>query len=114
MIELPNGNIALSSNSRCDGYPIVIIDTNLYEIIALIQLEGNIKSGSSLCVFDNDSFIYVNKGILLQISCWDYSIIYESKDNSFNGCGGVIQVKNKHYFLIENDYDINITKFLCV
>ena len=65
MIELSEGNIALSS--RYEPYPIVIIDSSSYQIKKEIQLEGYITYVSSLCVFDERSFIDAYRGAFLQI-----------------------------------------------
>ena len=50
MIELSNGDVALSSNDK--PFPIIIIDGLLYQVKKKVQLKGNIISGSSLCVFN--------------------------------------------------------------
>ena len=109
MIELSNGNIALSS---CDEpYPIVIIDSSSYQIVTMIQLKEYITSGSSLCVFDEHSFIYVSYGTFLQISSEDGRVLFHSKGGRFNGDdGGIILLEGGKFCAIENGKRISIIK----
>ena len=53
MIELSNGNIALSSDVK--PYPIVIIDCSSYQIKTEIPLTEHLPFCSSLCVFNQQS-----------------------------------------------------------
>ena len=107
MIELSNGNIALSSNG--DPYVIVIIDSSSYQVKKEIQLEEDISSRSSLCMFKN-SFIYCGEGNFLQISSEDYSVLFKSKEQNFDGYGGVVPIEGGKYFAISNKDCISIFK----
>ena len=81
MIELSNGNIALSAHRIPN--PIVIIDSSSYQIITLIQLERTIFECSILCVCDEHSFVYACYDTFLQISNVDGSILFQYKKERF-------------------------------
>ena len=109
MIELSNGNIALSSDVR--PYPIVIIDSSSYQIVTMIQLKEYITDCSSLCVFDEHSFIYACDGTFLQISNEDGRVLFHSKGRRFNGFfAGIIPLEGGKYFAIEKVQWISIIK----
>ena len=97
MIELLNGNIALSSKGDEYSYPIVIINTSSYQIIK--RIDCNLDDMSSMCMFDEHSFIYIHYFKLLQISSKDYSILFESTNGHFGGHhSGVIPLEGGKYF----------------
>ena len=100
MIELYNGDIALSSNIK--PYPIVIIDSSSYQVKKEIQLKDYIIGESVLCMLNEHSFIYACKGVFLQISSDDYSILYQSKEGRFKGFGGIVLIEGGEYVAIEN------------
>ena len=108
--ELSTGNIALSSKDK--HYPIiVIIDSSSYQIVTMIQLREHITFSSSLCVFDEHSFIYVYDGTFLQISSEDGKVLFHSKGGKFDGWhGGIIPLEGGKYFAIENGKRISIIK----
>ena len=108
MIELADGNIALSS--RDIPHPIIIIDSSLYQIKKKIQLKDNIPCCSSLCVFSDHSFIYAYEGTVLQISSTDYLLLCHSEGGTFNGYKGIIPIKGGKYFAIQNHSKISIVK----
>ena len=110
MIELSDGNIALSANVR--DFPIVIIDTTTYQIVTVIKLKEDIISNSPFCVFNEHSFIYFYNGTFLQISNDDYSIVFKSKRENFDGdyYGGVITIKGGRYLAVQNRKRISIVK----
>ena len=108
MIELSNGNIALSSNIK--PHPIVIIDSSSYQVKKEFQLKEYITSESSLCVFDEHSFIYVRDGTFLQISNEDGSILFHSEGGNFCGHGGILLLEGGKYFVMDNDTKISIIK----
>ena len=111
LIELSDGNIALSSRST--PHPIVIIDSNSYQVITFIHLEEDITCCSSLCMVNEYSFIYVYNGTLIQISSKDYSIMFKTKEGKFNGFfGGIILLEKGTFFVIENNEGISILKIL--
>ena len=109
MIELPDGNIAISAND--EPFPIVIIDCLLYQVKKEIYLKEYINSPSSLYVFNQSSFIYVGFGSFLQISSTgDHSILYKSTDGDFKGYfGGVISIE-EGLLAIQNDKSVSIVK----
>lgn len=103
IIELPNGNIAVSSND--ERKPIVIINTFNYSVDKIIYCEEIIKSDSSLCLINEQSFIYLWNGNVLQISSTDYSIIYKSnKIKGLDGWYGMIAIENGNYLVITNPF----------
>ena len=110
MIELPNGNIVVSSND--ERKPIVIINTINYSIDKIIYCDEIIKSDSSLCIINDCSFIYLWNGNILQISSKDYSIIYKSnKLKGLDGWYGMISIDNGNYLVITNPFrGISIVK----
>ena len=108
MIELSNGNIALSSKDK--PYPIVIIDSSSYQIKKEIQLEGYVTCCSSLCVLDDHSFIYVYNGTFFQLSSEDGSILFQSEGGRFGGWYGIIPLEGGKYFAIENKKRVLIIK----
>ena len=112
MIELSDGNIALSTNKKKTHCPIIIIDKSSYQKQE-IESKEYITNGSSLCAYANHSFIYACKGTLLQISN-DGSILFQSKGgkDSFIGSFGVIPIEDGNYFVIDNGNCISIIK-LC-
>ena len=107
LIELSDGHIALSNKEH--PYPIVIIDSSSFQVKKEIKLEGNITHCSSLCEYNERSFIFAYKGTFLQITRDNYSIVFQSKDGNFNGYQGIIRTKGK-YFAIENGKYITIVK----
>ena len=91
MIELSNGNIALSSND--EPFPIVIIDSSSYQIVTVIQLKEYITCYTALCVFDEHSFIYARYGTFLQISSEDGRVLFHSEGGRFNGYFGILPLE---------------------
>ena len=108
IIELFDGNIALSSKN--EPYPIVIIDSSTYKVKKEIILKEYITYCSSLCVFNQQSFIYSCDGTILQISGEDYSILFKSKGGNFDGYKGIIAIEGGNYFAIQNVSKISIIK----
>ena len=100
--------------SSCDyPYPIVIIDTSSYQIVTVIHLKEYIIDHSSLCVFDEHSFISVYEGtLLLQISNEDGSILFHSNTGKFNGWYRILPLEGGKCFAVDNDKRISIMK-LC-
>ena len=76
IIDLQNGNIALSCNNP--SLSVVIIDSYTYETIKTIKPSNNIPSSGSLCLFDETSFIYFCGDTLIQVSSDNYSILHTS------------------------------------
>ena len=101
MVELPDGNIAVSSDQ--EGYPIVIIDTNKFVVIEEILWEGTITLTSTPCVLDDFSIIYAKGKTVLQISSKTYDLItrIEGKEG-LDGYYGLINVEKGDFLIIPN------------
>ena len=117
MLELQNGNIALSSSNN---YPnrIVIIDSLQYTIITEIIDTAFINGAGSLSVFENESFIFTTLGIICQISFVDnkYQLVFKQKEKfqELFGNGGVIVITNEKYFItstLNGNNGVNIYKW---
>ena len=108
MIELSNGNIALSYKD--DPFPIIIIDGSSYQIVTIIQLEDYIIQNSSLCVVNKHSFIYAHEGTILQISTKTYSVIFYSQIERFHGSLGIVPIEGGKYLASSNGKCISIIK----
>ena len=98
-------------SSDNEPYPIVIINTSSYQIMRVIQSEEYIVHCSSLCVFDEHSFIYAYEGTFLQLSSEDGSVLFHSKRGRFDGfyCG-ILPLEGGMYFAISNSNRILIIK----
>ena len=82
-----------------------------YQVKKKILLNGNITHSSSLCVFNEHSFIYALDGTFFQISSEDYSILFQSKGGKFRGYyGGIIPIEQGKYFAIQSCRRISIVK----
>ena len=102
MIELTNGFIAAFSNNDNDCV-LVVINPLKYEIVSRIVEEGITDKCSSLCVWDLESFIFMNENNFLQISSVNNKIIYNGQVNSsFEGYDGLISIQRGKYMLICN------------
>ena len=82
LIDLPNGHVAAShSNPNC----IYIVDPQKYELITTIVDNEYIPRSGPLCVFGNDSFIYVSLigGCLCEITMinGEYKISFKTKED---------------------------------
>jgi WD40 repeat protein len=106
MIELPNGNIAVSSSfSQTEEYSVTIIEMNNYTIVKNIQVKDFIINGSSLCVIDKNSFVYLYEGRFVQFSSIDYSILHKSdKEERLNAFScGLITIDEGKYIVTGNN-----------
>ena len=99
MIELFNGNIALFTCN--EPYRIVIIARSSYKLLKEIELYGYITDESSLCTFNEHSFICVYKGTFLHISNSDFSILFESSGQFYNGDYNIIPIEQGKYFVLD-------------
>ena len=106
IIELQNGNIALSCNNP--SLSVVIINSCTYETLKTIKPSNKILSSGSLCLFDETSFIYFCGDTLIQISNDNYSILYTSYNET--SCGDIIQIQDGKHFAIMCDNEISIIK----
>ena len=109
MIELSNGNVALSVKKE-STYPIVIVDSVNYRVIKEIVLTQKITQNSSLCVCDQRSFVYVYNGTFLQISNEDFKVMYEGTEGNFDGVNGVIPLGGKKCFAVLNGKCVTIVQ----
>ena len=109
MIALPNDDVALSF-SRDEQYFIVIFDSSSYKVKKEIYLEDYIIGTSCLCVLNDCSFVYVDKGNCVQISSEDYSILFKYQGGEFIGFNSVIPFHENKYLAIFNDINIAIAK----
>ena len=100
MIELPNGLVAISS---CASYPIIIVDPITYSIVKVIE-EGYITKHSSLCVWDQHSFIYAYGGRVVQIAIGNnYRILFRTKgEQQLDGFNGVVHVREREYLIVQD------------
>ena len=102
MIQLQNGNIAVSSYSH--GKPIVIVDTENYEIIKEIKIEEYIPNSSGLCLWGNNNFVYSCSGCLLQFSIDNYEVMFASNTaKDLDGGHGLISTKDGKYLVATNN-----------
>ena len=103
MIEISNGNVAVSS--KTNEYPILILDTRNYIIIKKIIFPEFTSSNSTLLFYDDHSFLYVFNGKIIQIAYNDYEIIYHTQKNKIlYKCKELICVQGGKYFVMCNDY----------
>ena len=61
--------------------------------MTVIQLKEYITCPSSLCVFDEHSFIYVRDGTLLQTSNEGGGVLFHSKGGNFGGSHGILPLE---------------------
>ena len=101
MVELPDGNIAVSSDQ--DGYPIIIIDSNKCIVIEEILWDGIITLTSMPCVLDDFSIVYVKGKTVLQISSKTYDLItkIEGKEE-LDGYYGIISIEKGDFLIVPN------------
>jgi hypothetical protein len=97
--------IAVSSGQSSK---ITIIDTVKYVIVKevfhdkYIEFEGGDAYPSALFLYDNNSFIYVHQESLVQISTYDFEILYQTKlKDEFKGFT-VLTKENGRYMLTPN------------
>ena len=104
IVELPNGNVALSSDTN--GCPIVVVDTERYVVVKEIVFDWGDVSISSLAVLNENSFIYVYQGRVVQVSCLDYSVMVSKEvEGGLSGLFGVVCVGNGKYGVVMNNSD---------
>ena len=100
MIERFNGNIALYLLLCLILLLLLLkVESSSLEVKQKIQLEVCINESSTLCVFNENSFVYGCKDIFFQISNEGGSILFYSKGRFLN---------NWYGFLLE--YSVNIFK----
>ena len=108
MIELDNGNIALSNNKA--PYHIVIVDGCSFQVVSVFQLEKDIINSSTLKVFNETSFLYVHEGKILQISNDEMKVLFKCEGKRFYGYNGVVLFENGNFFVIEYNQKISVFK----
>ena len=67
--------ICLFSNTT--GYPVIIIDTEDYEVIKEIRMDNLICQSSSLCMVNETSFGCLCDNVFLQFSLLDFNLILQ-------------------------------------
>ena len=102
IIELTNDLIAVSSCSS--GNPIVIIDAVKFSVLKEIKEQNYITHYSSLCLLNENSFIYSDEGNVIQIAInEDYKISFKSNsEKQLNGYRTFISIDNGKFVIIEN------------
>ena len=101
IIELSNGNIALSS--KTEQYPIVIINTITYTIENIIYAKEN---ESSLCNINNKSFIYIYFEKLIQLFNDKQLAIFKwITKKELDGYRGIISMNEDNLFIVQNNCD---------
>jgi hypothetical protein len=104
IVELPNGNVALSSDTN--ACPIVVVDTERFVIVKEIVFDWGDVSISSLAVLNEDSFVYVYQGRVVQVSCLDYCVMVSKEvEGGLSGLFGVVCVGNGKYGVVMNNSD---------
>ena len=78
--------------------------------MTVIQLKEHINKCSSLCVFNEQSFIYVYYGMFFQISSEDSSILFQSKEAKGDGWYGVLPLEEGKCFVVNNYKKISFIK----
>ena len=72
---------------------IAIIDTEKFCVVKEIVDSKFIVDMSSLCVWDNDSFVFVDEKKFVQISMVDYTVKYKKKFNEvIGGYYGILNI----------------------
>ena len=102
MIELPEMKLALSSDT--EEHPIVIIDTQRYEIVKVIEMRNyNVQMSSSLCLINNNSFIYARDTKLIRFDTRSYEVIHNTDDlDKVDGDWDIVVIEEGKYFVIGN------------
>ena len=113
MIELNNGCVALTSRNDLEFYDncIVIIETITFTVVKKITKRGRITHYSSLCNWDESSFVYIYEGNFVQVSATDYRILFERMMKlDYFGFYGIILLNNEYLLLTNGNYGVNIIK----
>ena len=110
IIELFGNRIAVSTCS--ETFPIIIIDTVKYSIVKKIQLEGFIIRDSSLCIFDQFSFVYSYSNYFVQFSSNDYRVMFKNNnDLGIDAVNGMVIIKQGKYLIMTNNsYGLTIVQ----
>ena len=103
MIELPEMKLAVSSDT--EEHPLVIIDTQRYEIVKVIEMRNyNIHKISSLCMLNNTSFIYARDTTLIRFDAYNYEVIHNINTlDEVDGDWDIVAVEDGAYFVIGNE-----------
>lgn len=103
MIELPEMKLAVSSDT--EEHPLVIIDTQRYEIVKVIEMRNyNIHKISSLCMLNNTSFIYARDTTLIRFDAYSYEVIHNINTlDEVDGDWDIVAVEDGAYFVIGNE-----------
>lgn len=102
IVELFGNRIAVSTCS--ETFPIIIIDTVKYSIVKKIQIEGFIIHDSSLCIFDQFSFVYSYSNYFVQFSSNDYRVIFKNNnDLGIDAVNGIVIIEQGKYLIMTNN-----------
>lgn len=103
LIELNNHLIAVNGWSSSS---IDIIDSKRYEIVKHIKdlnyIVSQIHFPSTLCLVNENIFIYIRNGCFCEISIKDYKIVYKTLNKEEFKGNAMIVNENAKYFLIPN------------
>lgn len=112
MIELYNGNIAITHGKNSDIY---ILNSNNFETINIINLPRNFPK---LYTVSKNSFFAVDWGVVYQLLTDDginYKIVFQDKTSieELYGLGGVIVLENGNYFVTDGKLIHGVNIFKC-
>lgn len=102
MVELPEMKLAVSSDT--EEHPLVIIDTQRYEIVKVIEMRNyNVYKISSLCMLNNKSFIYARDTTLIRFDAHSYEMIHNINTlDEVDGDWDIMAFEDGAYFVIGN------------
>ena len=115
MIEVGDELVAVSVASFQDS--IVIVNCDKGCVVKEIKERSFIVNASGLCLVDCGSFVYVNKGTVVQVKRnGEYEVLSKHKGmKALNGVDGVISVDNGRFFVVTgNDYGLVVVKVVYV
>ena len=108
MVELNNSYLALSSNTG--EKPLVIVDITNYEIYCLITLDEMVWN-SSLCMLNENCFIYLLGNNILQFSVDNFSVMRCLGAIGIGGlCGyfGIQIVENGKFLVVSSEQGVAV------
>ena len=116
MIELNNDNHCIAVSTKDD---IVIFDVERYVVVRRICDSEVIKGAGAVCMLNNKTFVYVNKGCFCQISMGVSGDNDNDKDIQFKvrteydfwGWGGIGYDDERKYIIVDN-YKGNLVVFV--
>ena len=101
VIEVNDNHIIVCAKTK--PHYLVVIDCVSFIVVKEISVVG-IRCNSALYRFNQNSFIYVYRGVLLQISSENYNVLFKKFGGKFNGFyAGIIPFDNGKYLVVENE-----------